>query len=48
MTVPETYAYPIPAVFSDAEAAPLLCAGGVGFRSLRLAGIEDGQRLGLT
>jgi propanol-preferring alcohol dehydrogenase len=48
MTVPETYAYPIPEVFSDAEAAPLLCAGGVGFRSLRLAGIEDGQRLGLT
>ena len=48
MTVPETYAYPIPAVFSDAEAAPLLCAGGVGYRSLRLAGIEDGQTLGLT
>jgi propanol-preferring alcohol dehydrogenase len=48
MTVPETYAYPIPAVFSDVEAAPLLCAGGVGYRSLRLAGIEDGQTLGLT
>ena len=48
MTVPETYAYPIPAVFSDVEAAPLLCAGGVGYRSLRLAGIENGQFLGLT
>jgi propanol-preferring alcohol dehydrogenase len=48
MTVPQDYAYPIPEVFSDAEAAPLLCAGGVGFRSLRLAGISDGQRLGLT
>ena len=48
MTVPETYAYPIPEVFSDVEAAPLLCAGGVGYRSLRLAGIEDGQNLGLT
>ena len=48
MTVPETYAYPIPDLFSDAEAAPLLCAGGVGYRSLRLAGIEDGQTLGLT
>lgn len=48
MTVPEAYAYPIPEVFSDAQAAPLLCAGGVGYRSLRLAGIEDGQRLGLT
>ena len=48
MTVPEAYAYPIPEVFSDADAAPLLCAGGVGYRSLRLAGIEDGQTLGLT
>jgi propanol-preferring alcohol dehydrogenase len=48
MTVPEPYAYPIPEVFSDVEAAPLLCAGGVGYRELRLAGIEDGQTLGLT
>jgi propanol-preferring alcohol dehydrogenase len=48
MTVPEAYAYPIPAQFSDAEAAPLLCAGGIGYRALRLAGIEDGDRLGLT
>jgi propanol-preferring alcohol dehydrogenase len=48
MTVPEPYAYPIPEVFSDVEAAPLLCAGGVGYRALRLAGIEDGQTLGLT
>jgi propanol-preferring alcohol dehydrogenase len=48
MTVPEPYAYPIPEVFSDVEAAPLLCAGGVGYRALRLAGIEDGQPLGLT
>ncbi|MGA7979407.1 MAG: alcohol dehydrogenase, partial [Chromatiaceae bacterium] len=48
MTVPETYAYPIPEVFADAAAAPLLCAGGVGYRSLRLTGIRDGQALGLT
>ena len=48
MTVPEGYAYPIPAVFSDVEAAPLLCAGAVGYRSLRLTGIKDGQSLGLT
>jgi len=48
MTVPEVYACPIPEVFSDMEAAPLLCAGAVGYRSLRLAGIEDGQALGLT
>lgn len=48
MTVPETYAYPIPEVFSDIEAAPLLCAGGVGYRALRLAGLADGEVLGLT
>lgn len=48
VVVPERYAYPIPAVFGDAEAAPLLCAGGVGFRSLRLTKLEDGQVLGLT
>ena len=48
MTVPELYAYRIPEAFSDVEAAPLLCAGGVGYRALRLTGIEDGQVLGLT
>ncbi|MBI1213743.1 MAG: zinc-binding alcohol dehydrogenase family protein [Alphaproteobacteria bacterium] len=48
MTVPAAFAYPIPAPFSDSEAAPLLCAGAIGYRSLRLTGIKDGQRLGLT
>ncbi|MGC9521132.1 MAG: zinc-dependent alcohol dehydrogenase family protein [Anaerolineae bacterium] len=48
MKVKEDFAYPIPEQFSDAEAAPLLCAGAVGYRSLRLCHIEDGQRLGLT
>ena len=48
MTVPETYAYPIPEVFTDEEAAPLLCAGGVGYRALRLTGMGDHQILGLT
>jgi len=48
MTVPEQFAHPIPDRFSDAEAAPLLCAGAIGYRSLRLTGIEDGGRLGLT
>ena len=48
IVVPENYAYAIPAVFSDEEAAPLLCAGAVGFRSLRLANIRDGDVLGLT
>lgn len=48
VTVPERYAYAIPEVFSDAEAAPLLCAGAVGYRSLRLTNLQDGQVLGLT
>ncbi len=48
MTVPEGSVSLIPEVFTDAEAAPLLCAGAVGYRSLRLANIEDGQSLGLT
>ena len=48
MTVPAAFVHPIPEVFTDAEAAPLLCAGAVGYRSLRLADIQDGQPLGLT
>ena len=48
VVVPERYAYPIPEIFSDAEAAPLLCAGGVGYRSLMLAELADGDALGLT
>ena len=48
ITVPEGFAHPIPPVFSDAEAAPLLCAGSVGYRSLRLTGMTDGQTIGLT
>lgn len=47
MTVPENYAYPIPDVWSDFEAAPLLCAGAVGYRALRRTGLRDGERLGL-
>jgi len=45
--VPESFAYPLPDTFSDEEAAPLLCAGIIGFRALRLSGIRYGQRLGL-
>ncbi len=45
-TVGEDYAYPIPEVFSDVEVAPLLCAGAVGYRALRLIQMNDGQRLG--
>jgi propanol-preferring alcohol dehydrogenase len=48
MTVQEAFAYPIPDLFTDEEAAPLMCAGAIGYRSLRLADIEDGQNLGLT
>ncbi len=48
LTVPAAYAFSIPDAFSDVEAAPLLCAGAIGYRSLRLARINDGQKLGLT
>ncbi len=48
MTAPEDFVYPIPELFSDAQAAPLLCAGAIGYRSLALSGIKDGQALGLT
>ncbi|HPC74416.1 MAG TPA: zinc-dependent alcohol dehydrogenase family protein [Syntrophales bacterium] len=43
----EDFAYPIPDVFTDREAAPLLCAGIIGYRALRLSEIQKGQRLGL-
>lgn len=45
--VPESFAYPLPATFTDQEAAPLLCAGIIGYRALRLSGVRPGQRLGL-
>lgn len=45
--VPEDFAYAIPETFSDQEAAPLLCAGTIGYRSLKLTGMEDGKTLGL-
>ena len=48
MTVPEQYAYSIPDVFTDEQAAPLLCAGAIGYRALKLAQVNDGERLGLT
>ena len=48
MVVPAGYAFPVPDVFPDAEAAPLLCAGAIGYRSLKLTGLRNGQRLGLT
>ena len=45
--VSEGFAYPIPESFNDLKAAPLLCAGVVGYRALRLSGMEDGGVLGL-
>ena len=45
--VPAPFAYPIPAAFSDEEAAPLLCAGIIGYRALRRSCVQPGQRLGL-
>lgn len=45
--VHEKFAYPIPAIFDDVAAAPLLCAGIVGYRSLRRSRVQPGQRLGL-
>lgn len=43
----EDFAYPIPQEFSDSQAAPLLCAGVIGYRTLRLANVKDGQKIGL-
>jgi len=47
MVITEDYAYRIPERFSDAQAAPLLCAGVIGYRTLRLSEITDGQKIGL-
>jgi propanol-preferring alcohol dehydrogenase len=47
VVVEEGFAYPIPDVFSDQEAAPLLCAGIIGFRALRRTQLPSGGRLGI-
>ncbi|MFZ0638900.1 MAG: zinc-dependent alcohol dehydrogenase family protein [Candidatus Acidiferrales bacterium] len=41
------FVFPLPASLDDAHAAPLLCAGIIGFRSLRVAGVQPGERVGL-
>ena len=41
------FVFPLPASLDDAHAAPLLCAGIIGFRSLRVAGVQPGERIGL-
>ena len=48
LTIQENFAYPIPDLYADEEAAPLLCAGAVGYRSLKLTNLYDGANLGLT
>ena len=48
MKISQEYAFKIPDTLGDSEAAPLLCAGAVGYRALRLTGITNGQSLGLT
>lgn len=48
LAIAESFAFAIPEVFSDVQAAPLLCAGAIGYRSLRLANLVDVQRLGLA
>ncbi len=45
---PADFLVEIPEFFSDVHAAPLLCAGAIGYRSLRLTSLQGGQRLGLT
>jgi propanol-preferring alcohol dehydrogenase len=46
-TVPEAFAYPLPDQFDDEHAAPLLCAGIIGYRALRRSGAAPGSRLGV-
>ena len=48
LTVPAAFVHPIDDALSDLEAAPLLCAGAIGWRALRLCDIRDGDPLGLT
>ncbi len=47
MVARSDFIFPVPGEFSDTEAAPLMCAGIIGYRSLRLSGIQPGGRLGL-
>lgn len=47
MKIRSDFVYPIPDPLSDSEAAPLLCAGAIGYRSLKLSNLQDGQHLGL-
>jgi propanol-preferring alcohol dehydrogenase len=48
MLAPMEHVHMIPEFFSDAQAAPLLCAGAIGYRSIKLSGLQNGENLGLT
>jgi alcohol dehydrogenase, propanol-preferring len=48
VAVPAAFTYVLPDMLTDEQTAPLLCAGAVGYRSLRLANLRPGGRLGLT
>jgi len=48
MVIPSAFCYQIPDSISDIESAPMLCAGAIGYRSLILADIQDGEPIGLT
>jgi propanol-preferring alcohol dehydrogenase len=48
MVVPSPFAHAIPNQLTDADAAPLMCAGAIGWRSLRLTRLSDGETLGLS
>lgn len=47
LTVSQSFAYPIPPVFTDEQAAPLLCSGIIGYRALKRASVPPGGRLGI-
>lgn len=48
VAAPAAFTYPLPSALDDEHVAPLLCAGAIGWRSLRLADVRDGDPLGLT
>lgn len=48
MVAREDFVHRIPDAFTDVQAAPMLCAGAIGYRSIALSGLKDGENLGLT
>jgi propanol-preferring alcohol dehydrogenase len=48
ITAPQDFVYELPHAIADAQASPLLCAGIIGYRSLRLTGVPHGGKLGMA